>query len=179
MFGVWMFGRAVEELWGAKKFVFFYLFVGVGAGIIQELTWEIDLYSFIHDFNAAIAAGSGASLEQYQSLLIQGDITQASAEELIHLRNQLYARPVTVGASGSLFGILLAFGWLFPQARMMLLFLPIPIPSRVFVGIYAVIEFLCGIAGVADGVAHFAHLGGLLFAAVLLFIWQRKGKLYT
>jgi len=179
MFGVWMFGRTVEELWGVKKFLFFYLFVGVGAGIIQELTWEIDMFSFVRDFDAAIAANSGESLSQYQSLLSQGDITQAKATDLINLRGQLFSRLVTVGASGSLFGLLLAFGWLFPQARMFLLFLPIPIPSRVFVGLYAVAELFFGVAGIADGVAHFAHLGGLLFAAILLFIWKKKGKLYN
>lgn len=179
MFGVWMFGRTIEELWGTKKFIFFYLFVGVGAGIIQELTWEIDLYGIVRDFNAAIAANSGESLDEYQSLLIQGDITKATAVDLINMRNQLLSRPVTVGASGSLFGVLLAFGWLFPQARMMLIFLPIPIPSRVFVAIYAIAELFFGIAGIADGVAHFAHLGGLLFAAILLFIWKKMGKLYN
>jgi len=179
MFGVWMFGRTVEELWGAKKYIFFYLFVGVGAGIVQELTWEIDLYSMIRDFDAAIAANSGASLEKYQALLATGDITQATAVDLVKLRSQFYSLPVTVGASGSLFGMLLAFGWLFPQARMFLLFLPIPIPSRIFVGIYAVLELIFGVAGVADGVAHFAHLGGFLFAAILLFIWKKKGKLYS
>lgn len=180
MFGVWMFGRSVEELWGAKKFLFFYLFVGVGAGIIQELTWEIDLLGFVKDFDTAIAANSGASLGEYQPMLIQGDITQANAEELVNLRNQWFSRFVTVGASGSLFGVLLAFGWLFPQTRMMLIFLPfIPIPSRVFVAVYAVFELVFGLAGVADGIAHFAHLGGLLFAAILLFIWKKKNKLYS
>lgn len=180
MFGVWMFGRTVEELWGTKKFIFFYLFVGVGAGIIQELTWEIDLYGIVRDFDAAIAANSGESLGEYQSLLIQGDITQGKAEDLIRLRGLLFSRLVTVGASGSLFGVLLAFGWLFPEARMMLIFLPfIPIPSRVFVAVYAIFELIFGLAGVADGVAHFAHLGGLLFAAILLLIWKKKGKLYN
>jgi len=177
MFGVWMFGRTVEELWGAKKFLFFYLFVGVGAGIIQELTWEIDLFSIVKDFDAAIAANSGESLGAYIS---GGDLSQLDAEGIIRLRGQLFSKFVTVGASGSLFGILLAFGWLFPQARMMLIFLPfIPIPSRVFVAVYAIFELIFGIAGVADGVAHFAHLGGLLFAAILLFIWKKKGKLYN
>lgn len=179
MFGVWMFGRSMEELWGAKKFIFFYLFVGVGAGIIQELTWEIDMYGMIRDFNAAISANSGASLEEYQIMLIQGDITQANAEDLVNLRNMFFSRLVTVGASGSLFGLLLAFGWLFPQAKIILLFPPIPISSRIFVALYAVAELFFGIAGIADGVAHFAHLGGLLFAAILLFLWKKKGKLYS
>ena len=94
------------------------------------------------------------------------------------LRQQFLNMYVTVGASGALFGILLAFGWLFPEARMMLLFLPIPIPSRIFVAIYAVIELFSGIFGAMSGIAHFAHLGGMLFGALLLFIWKKQGKLY-
>ncbi|MCQ2344408.1 MAG: rhomboid family intramembrane serine protease [Paludibacteraceae bacterium] len=178
MFGVWMFGRTLESLWGAKKFIFFYFFAGIGAGIVQELTWMIDVAPLVRDFDAAISSGSGESLSGYQHLLIQGDITQATATDLLYLRNQLLSRFVTVGASGALFGVLLAFGWLFPQASLYMLFIPIPIPARIFVGIYAVIELLSGISGAGDGVAHFAHLGGMLFGAILLFIWKKQNKLY-
>lgn len=178
MFGVWMFGRTLEEIWGAKKFLFFYFVAGIGAGITQELVWSIDLMPMANDFAEAIKADSGRSLAQYQRYLSSGDITMARASDLLYLRDALLNAPVTVGASGALFGILLAFGWLFPEARMMLLFLPIPIPSRIFVGIYAVIELFCGIAGTMSGIAHFAHLGGMLFGAILLFIWKKQGKLY-
>lgn len=179
MFGLWMFGSALEQIWGAKKFVFFYLVAGVGAGVIQELTWMIDLAPMAGDFDAAIRANSGAELGEYQRLLSQGDITQATAVDLARLKAQLYNMYVTVGASGSLFGVMLGFGWLFPGAKMMLLFLPIPIPSRVFVGLYAVVELFLGVAGPMDGVAHFAHLGGMIFGAILLLVWKRQGKLYS
>lgn len=178
MFGVWMFGRMLEEVWGTRKFVFFYLLAGVGAGIVQELTWMIDLSQLTSDFNTAISTNSGESLYGYQSLLASGDITTANAEDLINLRQQLFDRYVTVGASGALFGILLAFGWLFPETRMFLLFIPIPIPSRIFVAIYAIVELVLGVVGPMDGIAHFAHLGGMLFGAIILYIWKKQGKLY-
>lgn len=178
MFGVWMFGRTLEGIWGAKKFLFFYFFAGIGAGIVQELTWMIDIEPIISDFDAAIAEGSGVSLAKYQNILFEGDITQAAVTDLLGLRGQILDHLVTVGASGALFGVLLAFGWLFPQASLFLFLIPIPIPARVFVTIYAIIELVSGVSGVGDGIAHFAHLGGMLFGAILLIIWKKQGKLY-
>lgn len=84
--------------------------------------------------------------------------------------------PVTVGASGSVFGLLLAFGWLFPEVRLMMLFIPVPIKARVFVLIYGVAELFLGVARFSgDSVAHFAHLGGMIFGIILLLIWRKKG----
>jgi len=86
--------------------------------------------------------------------------------------------PITVGASGAVFGLLLAFGWLFPEAKLMLLFLPIPIKARIFVLIYGVAELFLGVAQFSgDSVAHFAHLGGMLFGAILILYWKRKSTL--
>ena len=83
--------------------------------------------------------------------------------------------PVTVGASGAVFGILLAFGWLFPEARLMLIFFPVPIKARLFVLLYGVLELFLGVANFSgDNVAHFAHLGGMLFGAILIFFWQKR-----
>lgn len=180
MFGVWMFGRTLEQVWGGKKFLFFYFVAGVGAGVVQELTWMIDLNGIISAMNIAIESNSGEALVPYSYMFKGGNIADATSVDVIRLKQEMLARFVTVGASGSLFGVLLAFGWLFPEARMMLLFLPVPIPARVFVGIYAVIELFLGVANFSiDNIAHFAHLGGMLFGAVLLWIWKRKGKLYN
>ena len=83
------------------------------------------------------------------------------------------------GPTGALFGILLAFGWLFPEAKMGILFVPVMIPARIFVAIYAAFELFFGVTGFAfDNVAHFAHLGGMLFGAGVLWMWKRQGKLY-
>lgn len=177
MFGVWMFGRTLESVWGAKKFLFFYFVAGIGAGIVQELTWMVEVVPMMNDFDAAISAGSGESLVKYQEYF-EGDITKALTSNLVFLRSQVLSGYVTVGASGALFGLLLAFGWLFPQASLFILFIPIPIPARIFVAVYAIIELLCGVSGVGGRVAHFAHLGGMLFGAILLYIWKKQDKLY-
>lgn len=91
-----------------------------------------------------------------------------------------YAMAMTVGASGAIFGLLLAFGWMFPEQSIYIMFLPIPIKARWFVGIYAVIELLAGVSGFKfDNVAHFAHLGGMLGALLLLLFWKKRGVLYS
>ena len=134
MFAVLMFAPPLEERWGSKRFLIYYLVCGVGAGLVQELVWWL-------------------FASQYA----------------------MYA--VTIGASGAVFGILFAFGWLFPDVKMFLLFVPIPIPARVFVTLYAFFELWQGIAPSAgDNVAHFAHLGGMLFGWLLLLWWRRKDR---
>ncbi len=130
MFAVLMFGPALEELWGERKFLIYYLVCGIGAALVQMGVW---------------------------ALFTPGEVA------------------VTVGASGAVFGILLAFGWLFPDVKMFLLFVPIPIRARIFVIGYAVIELFAGIAGI-DNVAHFAHLGGMLFGCMMILWWQYRDK---
>lgn len=131
MFAVLMFGAAIEQRWGSKRYLIYYIVSGLGAALVQELIW---MY-FGHGMPA-----------------------------------------VTVGASGAVFGILLAFGWLFPDVKMFLLFVPIPIPARIFVALYALFELSAGIANTAgDNIAHFAHLGGMLFGWLLILYWQKRG----
>jgi membrane associated rhomboid family serine protease len=139
----------------------------------------IDLHDITMAFNRAIAENSGEALVPFSSMFSGGNIADATALDAIRLKEMVFANHVTVGASGALFGILLAFGWLFPEARMGILFVPFMIPARIFVAIYAAFELFFGVAGFAfDNVAHFAHLGGMLFGAIVLWVWQRRGKLY-
>lgn len=157
MFAVYMFGAALENIWGAKKFLFYYLVTGVGAGIVQQLFWTIEFQPFIRALNDSILANP-----------------HEAAGLILHKASQLNL-PLTVGASGSVFALLLAFGWLFPEARLMMLFFPVPIKARVFVVIYGVMELFLGVANFSgDNIAHFAHLGGMLFGIVLLLIWKKK-----
>ena len=145
MFAVWMFGPIIERQWGERRFLIYYLVCGLGAAIVQESVWAIMLTDMTAHYSAV-------SVAQYATMLN------------------------TIGASGAVFGILFAFGWLFPEVPMFILFIPIPIRARTFVIIYALIELFAGLGSVvgmtADHVAHFAHLGGLLFGWLLLLYWR-------
>lgn len=127
MFALWLFGQGVENLWGTKRFVWFFFITGVGAAVTQM-----------------VIGGGG---------------------------------PV-IGASGAVFGILLAFGMMFPDRYIVLLFPPIPIKAKYFVIIYGAIEFISGVGGFSVGIAHFAHLGGMLFGYAIIRYWRYKGVLY-
>lgn len=144
MFAVWMFGMTLENEWGSKKFLIYYLVCGIGAAFVQEVVWASRVLSLMQSYSEAM------------------------------VMTQYAANVVTIGASGSVFGILFAFGWLFPDVPMFLLFLPIPIRARVFVIIYAAFELFAGFSHIqGDNIAHFAHLGGMLFGWLLLLWWRR------
>ena len=151
MFAVWMFGRVLEQGWGPKRFLTYYLICGIGAGLIQELVQYLE-YAF--------------TLSNYDSvnLGIAGGIIPM--EEYLNMMT-------TVGASGAVYGILLAFGMLFPNSQMFIFPLPFPIKAKYFVIGYAVLELFLGLGG-GDGVAHFAHLGGMLFGLILIIYWRKK-----
>lgn len=174
MFGIFMFGSDIERIWGWKKFLFFYILCGIGAGICQQFAWMIDFDAYLTAFETAISGGSTEAFATITGNKLNG----ISIPEIIELKGQ-YFNVITVGASGSLFGLLLAFGWLFPERKIMLLFFPVPIPARIFVGIYAAIELFLGVQNFSgDNVAHFAHLGGMIFGALPLIYWKLRGKLY-
>ena len=183
MFGVYMFGRILEQVWGTKKFLFYYLLTGFGAAIIQQLFWTIDLAGVTSALNTAIATNSGKTLVPFQHLFqrwFTGDISQITAIDAIWLKEMLLNAPVTIGASGALFGLLLAFGWMFPDIKLFVLFIPVPIRARIFVIIYGVAELFLGVANFSgDNVAHFAHLGGMFFGVLILLYWKKKGRLFS
>lgn len=179
MFALYMFGGVLENLWGPKKFLFYYLVTGVGAGIVQQIFWSVEYHAVISALNDAIAANSGAGLVEFQSFFERYfsplNLSFFNAPEIIELKRLFLNLPVTIGASGSVFGLLLAFGWLFPEVKLMMLFFPVPIKARIFVLIYGVAELFLGVANFSgDSVAHFAHLGGMIFGAILILIWKKK-----
>jgi len=184
MFAVYMFGSALENLWGPRKFLTFYLITGIGAGIVQQVFWTIDYNSLISAMNVAIEANSGSSLVAYEGELMKyfriTGLASFDAGSISEMKEMFLNLPITVGASGSVFGLLLAFGWLFPEAKLMLLFIPYPIKARIFVAIYGVIELFLGVANFSgDNVAHFAHLGGMLFGIIMILMWKKKKTLYS
>ena len=156
MFAVWMFGRILEQVWGPKRFLTYYLVCGIGAGVIQELVQFIE-YTMVWS--------------NYESVNTGLDIIPMSV-----FLNEL----TTVGASGAVYGILLAFGMLFPNSQMFVFPIPVPIKAKYFVIGYAALELVLGITG-GDGVAHFAHLGGMLFGLIFIIYWRKKnggGQIY-
>ena len=152
MFAVWMFGRTLEMVFGSKRFLTYYLACGIGAGIVQEVIQYV--------FYAT-------ELVRYDSVNIGVEIVPMA--EYLNMMT-------TVGASGAVYGILLAFGMLFPNSQMFVFPLPFPIKAKFFVIGYAVIELFLGLGQTGDGVAHFAHLGGMIFGFLLIMYWRKKSK---
>jgi len=182
MFALYMFGGVLEQLWGPKRFLFYYLITGIGAGIVQQLFWTMEYHSLLVAMNNAISANSGEGLLPFQDVLgkyfSMSNLSSFDAPSLVGMKRMFLDLPVTIGASGSVFGLLLAFGWLFPEAKLMIFPLPIPIKARIFVLIYGVAELFLGVAQFSgDSVAHFAHLGGMLFGAILILYWKKKNRL--
>ncbi len=154
MFALYMFGRILEQVWGPKRFLFYYILCGVGAGLIQEGV------QYIH---------YALELSAYDRVNLGGGMI-IPMETYLNMMN-------TVGASGAIYGILLAFGMLFPNERLFIFPLPMPIKAKYFVIGYAVLELALGISNNAsNNVAHFAHLGGMLFGFILIMYWKKKGR---
>ncbi len=152
MFAVWMFGRILEQVWGPRRFLFYYLLCGVGAGVMQEVVQYIQY--------ATVLSG-------YDSVNMGGNYIVPMGEYL----NMM----TTVGASGSIYAILLAFGMTFPNQPIYLYFL-LPMKAKYFVIGYAALEVFLGLSQRGDGIAHFAHLGGMLFGFLLIMYWRKKNK---
>lgn len=153
MFAVYMFGRIIENTWGPSKFLTYYLITGIGAAAVQQLAWWFDLRELLSS--------------TYEAVNIGGMTIISKADFL----NQL----VTIGASGAVFGILLAFGMLYPNVPLFIMFIPIPIKAKYIVIGYGIIELFSGISNfTGDNVAHFAHLGGMLFGYLLIKLWQKR-----
>jgi rhomboid family protein len=177
MFAVWMFGKVLEGVWGSKRFLIFYMVTGVGAGVIQLLVAHFRLMSLEQLLSPE--AMEYAISNGYE-LMTGGQGPAEFVTNPIFVDAVILINSVTVGASGAVFGILLAFGMLFPNTELMLLFPPIPIKAKYFVLGYGALELYSGFANNPnDNVAHFAHLGGMLFAFVLIQYWKKdRGSFY-
>lgn len=172
MFAVWMFGRVLEGVWGSKRFLIYYMVTGVGAGLIQMLVAYIRLMPLLADLPQ----------QDINLIMTEGYDLIQSGKNWVGVGGTINGliNSVTVGASGAVFGILLAFGMLFPNTELMLLFPPIPIKAKWFVLGYGVLELYSGFANnPTDNVAHFAHLGGMLFGFILIQMWKKdRGAFY-
>ena len=209
MFAVWMFGSAIENVWGSKRFLIYYLLTGFGAAIIHYITIYIDMAPIISQMEAIIYSPNAdaiigfanahswgnyidsirypqiyeETLEFYNNTLQtlntnpndSGALRDASVFFQDYLRHYLNL-PNVIGASGSLFGILLAFGMMFPNMRLYMIFIPIPIKAKYLMIGYGAMELFSAIQdNPGDNVAHFAHIGGMLFGFIIIKFWEKTG----
>jgi len=169
MFALWMFGRILEQVWGPKRFLFYYLITGLGAAFTHELVQFIQ-------YSKAMSALTPEQLQHIydngSNLLMQGrNFADANMGKL-----NLVLNIPTVGASGAVFGVLLAFGVLFPNTQLMFIFPPIPVKAKYVVIGYAVIELYLAVTSPGSNIAHAAHIGGMIFGYILIRYWRKTTK---
>lgn len=169
MFALYMFGQMLEHVWGPKRFFIYYMVTGLGAILFYEAVTAVQ-YARIMNI---------ISPEQLQEVLDNGNTYLMQGKGYIdpvmkELQTILYTP--TVGASGAVFGVLLAFGVLFPNTQLMLLFPPIPIKAKYFVAIYGGIELYFAVTQPGSPIAHSAHLGGMLFGYLLIRYWRKTSN---
>ena len=153
MFGLWMFGCVIENVWGQKKFLFYYISCGIGAGLLQEVAQFFSFY-----------------------FLLQAQDPNVGFSDLWMIGHQLATQLngwTTIGASGAVYAVILAFGMTFPNERLFIIPIPFPIKAKWFVIIYVAFEFVSALGSSGDGVAHTAHLGGMLFGFLMIRYWNR------
>lgn len=206
MFALWMFGYALENIWGPKRFLFYYFVTGIGAALIHYLVIYIAIHPAISQMDAIIAnpnapaifefiTNNKLQINQYsgdiygqyakfkdalEALTYNPDNRQAlliARNFLVDYREYFMNLPNVIGASGAVYGILLAFGMIFPNTLIFIYFF-FPLKAKYFVILYGLIELFYGLSGSGSNVAHFAHLGGMIFGFFLILYWKKKGRLY-
>lgn len=204
MFALWMFGSVLEQVWGPKKFLFYYLVTGIGAALVHYLIFYFQITPVMESINAFLTKPDFATLQQfignhqfniddssgsfYQAFenfklnygILQQDhgnvhALQGAVTFLSEYKEHFLNQPVVIGASGAIFGLLLAFGMLFPNSLIYLYFF-IPIKAKWFVIIFGAIELFSGFYDQGSNVAHFAHLGGMIFGFFLIMLWKKKDR---
>jgi membrane associated rhomboid family serine protease len=196
MFGVFMFGRVLEQVWGSRRMLIFYTITGLGAALIHLTVNYFQMNQMIHlveQFNESptytlfnqIVTKYGSRTTNYDQIMsfmqqwfYKPDDLSFLTQARSYLPDILYPANLNipiVGASGAVFGLLIAFAMMFPDVELMIIFLPIPIKAKYMMPFYALIELFFGVAGFKwDNIAHFAHLGGALFGFILVKLWKRK-----
>jgi len=203
MFTLWMFGNTLENVWGPKRFLIYYVICGLGAALLHYTVYYFEIQPTLQALNDYML---NPSIQKFEGLFVSGYIKIGSTEMAQHLqpiidefrktemlgnvqntlqssidfvieyKREFLSESVVVGASGSVFGLLLAFGMLFPNVKLMLIFFPVPIKAKYFVIMYGLFELYSGIANnPGDNIAHYAHLGGMLFGFIMIKLWQKKG----
>ena len=168
MFGLWMFGSPLEQMWGKQKFLFFYFSAGLGAAALQMLVYDIQVQA-LYD----VIETNNLSLNDPNVLL--NYMTQSDYNQALSSFNS-----VMVGASGAIYGVLVAFAFSFPNSKLMLLFPPIPVKAKYFVPLLILIDLFFGLSSFSIGsIAHFAHIGGALIGLVMVMYWKKINLIQT
>jgi len=175
MYALWAFGSPLEQMWGRNKFIFFYFSAGLGAGLIYT---AVNYFQFNSIHNDLINIGLRTS--DIQSLLTSGKynsdiLSQISEQKLMEIY-QIYNTPA-VGASGAIYGVLVAFGMTFPNAKLALIFLPVPISAKYFIPVLIALDLFSGVTGFSifgGGIAHFAHVGGAIIGFLIMWYWKKN-----
>jgi len=174
MYALWAFGTPLEQMWGRNKFIFFYFSAGIGAGLIYT---AVNYFQFNNIFNEMINAGLTST--EIQNLLETGryntDILNQISEKRLTDLYQIYNTPA-VGASGAIYGVLVAFGMSFPNAKLALIFLPVPIAAKYFIPVLIALDLFSGLTGFSlfgGGIAHFAHVGGAIIGFIMMKYWEK------
>ncbi|MDP2088411.1 MAG: rhomboid family intramembrane serine protease [Flavobacteriaceae bacterium] len=175
MYGLWAFGSPLEMMWGRNKFLFFYFSAGIGAGLIYT---AVNYFQFQQVYQNLI--GLGLTEVDIQGILETGKynsdlLVYVSAEQL----NNFYSifHVPAVGASGALYGVLVAFAMLYPNAELMLIFVPFPIKAKYFIPIIVGLDLFSGVTGFSifgGGIAHFAHVGGAIIGFIIMWYWKKN-----
>lgn len=169
MFALWMFGRVLETVWGPKRFFIYYFVTGLGAAALHLFVMYLEYKSLIGKMSPEMV---DLVLREGAGYWEQG---KNFTDPLMGKLNALINTP-TVGASGAVFGVLLGFGMLFPNTELMLIFPPIPIKAKYFVIGYGALELFQGLTQSASDIAHFAHLGGMIFGFLLIKYWNKNSR---
>lgn len=195
MFALWMFGRILEYEIGSRRFLVYYTVCGVGAALLHSGVVAYELAGVQANVAAFLANPTpelfdALVVDNFNGAIVKEDFLNnwySMPNDPSYISSAVYAAKdllstsvdtVTVGASGAIFGILLAFGMMHPNDRIMLLIPPIPMKAKYFVMGYALIELYLGLSDSSSNIAHFAHLGGMLFGLFLLRYWKRRGQIY-
>lgn len=202
MFALYMFGRVLESVWGPKRYLLFYLVTGLGAAAVHTFvnyleiapmaksitafsnTPAPELFSaFINKYQSTIQnmGFNKAAVMEFAAQWHDAPTSSAFKNEAVGFLDKLLQTRMdipTVGASGAIFGVLLGFGMLFPNTQLMLLFPPIPIKAKYFVIGYGVLELVQGLSMPGSHVAHFAHLGGMIFGYILIKYWNKNSSTF-
>lgn len=171
MFALWMFGSILERVWGSKRYFMFYFVCGIGAAIVQEIVWAC---TWMHEYIEGIARLNGLAFHNMKEVVDAAIKNHDS--DFVQAISQFKNTYVTIGASGAVYGLLLGYAFVFPNQPLYLFFIPIPIKAKYMMIGYGLIEFFLGFNS-NDSVAHFAHLGGMIFGIIILLYWRKKGLL--